>query len=92
MGVRAAFDAQPPYLPLKGKPLTGFLETLLSALLLYGVLGVAFALPFVWRGASRIDPAAARGTLPFRILIVPGVVALWPILLRRWWRASSEDA
>lgn len=68
------------------------LETLLRGLALYGALGLAFAIPFTWRGASRIDPAAARGTPGFRILILPGVVALWPILLLRWLRAPSEEA
>jgi len=50
----------------------------------YAALGVLFALAFVTRGVQRVDPAAKTGTLGFRLLIVPGAVALWPLLLRRW--------
>lgn len=49
----------------------------------YAVVGVAFAVPFVLRGVNRIDPAAFGGSRGFRLIIIPGVVALWPILLRR---------
>ena len=45
---------------------------------------MAFAAPFVLRGAARIDPAARDVTVGFRLIIVPAVVTLWPILLRRW--------
>ena len=54
----------------------------------YLILGVLFAVPFVARGVNRIDPVAARGTWGFRVLIFPGTVALWPVLLRRWLAAS----
>jgi hypothetical protein len=53
---------------------------------LYLALGLAFALVFVWRGVERTDPAAHGGTLGFRLLIVPGAAALWPLLLSRWLR------
>ena len=52
---------------------------------IYVLLGLAFAVPFVWRGARCVDPAAAGGTWGFRLLVLPGVVALWPLLLKRWW-------
>jgi|AP12_2_1047962.scaffolds.fasta_scaffold148540_2 hypothetical protein len=49
----------------------------------YLLLGALFALPFAFRWVNRLDPVAARGTLGFRLLILPGSVLLWPILLRR---------
>ncbi len=57
---------------------------LLVLLGLYLALGVCFAVPFVMRGMNRIDPHAANGTWGFRLIIVPGVVFLWPLLARRW--------
>ncbi len=57
-------------------------------LALYAALGFAFAIPFAARGASRLDPAAREGTIGFRILIVPGAAAFWPLLLRRWLRGD----
>ena len=59
---------------------------IVTALGLYLLLGVLFALPFVARGVGRIDPLAREGSVGFRILIFPGTVALWPLLARRWLR------
>lgn len=51
---------------------------------LYLLFGVLFALVFVWRGARSIDPAADEGTWGFRLSILPGAAALWPLLAMRW--------
>jgi hypothetical protein len=61
---------------------------IVHALEAYILAGVLFAPAFVVRGAAAVDPAAKGGTLGFRLLISPGVVALWPLLARRWWRAA----
>ena len=50
----------------------------------YIACGLAFAPFFVWRGVGRIDPAARSAGFGFRLLILPGVAALWPMMLRRW--------
>ena len=46
--------------------------------------GLAVAVPFLTFGIDRVDEDA-RGAYMFRVLIVPGVVAIWPIVLWRWW-------
>ena len=60
---------------------------LVRLFLLYLLLGVCFAIPFALRGAGRLDPVAAHGTRGFRLLIVPGAVALWPWLA---WRLAKR--
>jgi hypothetical protein len=45
---------------------------------------VVFATAFQWRGVARVDGDAAAGSVPFRIVILPGVIALWPVLAWRW--------
>jgi hypothetical protein len=50
----------------------------------YAALGLLIGIPFVFRGVNRLDPAATDGSWGFRLVILPGVVALWPLLLRRW--------
>jgi hypothetical protein len=50
----------------------------------YLTAGLLFAVPFVARGVQRVDPVARDGTWGFRLIIVPGVVLLWPLLARRW--------
>jgi hypothetical protein len=50
----------------------------------YLACGLVFAVPFVLVGAKKIDPHATHGSWGFRILIIPGTMMLWPLLLRRW--------
>ena len=50
----------------------------------YLVCGFLFALPFAFFGVGKIDPHATHGSWGFRLLIIPGATALWPILFRRW--------
>lgn len=62
----------------------------LLLLAVYAISGVVFALAFVTVGVTRLD-AEAKGTgLGFRLLIVPGVAAFWPLLLRRWIAGAHE--
>ncbi|MBL8878704.1 MAG: hypothetical protein JNG88_06240 [Phycisphaerales bacterium] len=51
---------------------------------LYAAIGAAFGILFAWRGVDRIDPAAHGASWTFRLLILPGVIALWPLLMMRW--------
>jgi len=62
-------------------------EVLVAAAGAYVAAGVLFAAAFVTRGMGRVDPAARGGTRGFRLISLPGVTALWPLLARRWWRA-----
>jgi len=52
----------------------------------YVAVGVVFAAAFVTWGVQRVDPAAKSAPLGFRLLILPGSAALWPLLLRHWMR------
>jgi hypothetical protein len=66
-------------------------QTILIIVAAYAVVGVLFAVPFVAFGAGRIDPAARSTPLGFRLLILPGAAALWPLMLRRWIGAPPND-
>lgn len=50
----------------------------------YLAAGILFAAAFLTVGIARIDPAGRTAPWGFRILVAPGVVALWPLLARRW--------
>jgi hypothetical protein len=63
-------------------------DAVLALAALHAAFGVLFAIAFHLRGLARLDEAAARGSLAFRVLVTPGVIALWPLLARRWWRAE----
>ncbi|PYT74035.1 MAG: hypothetical protein DMG39_04630 [Acidobacteria bacterium] len=63
---------------------------LVDAFYLYAALGAVFALAFVTVGVKRIDSQANGSGTAFRLLIFPGAVAFWPLLLRRWIAGKSE--
>ena len=48
------------------------------------VCGLLFAIPFALFGAPKIDSHARHGSWGFRLLIMPGTMVFWPLLLRRW--------
>ena len=62
----------------------------LIALGAYLACGLLFAIPFALVGVRRIDPHAAHGSWGFRFLIIPGTLALWPLLLKRWASGVNE--
>jgi hypothetical protein len=57
---------------------------------IYLGLGLIFALFFVTKGVGKIDPTAKDGTIVFRLLIIPGTMAFWPLLAKRWWQKMAE--
>jgi len=61
----------------------------LALLAAYLFAGLGFAAWFHFRGIVRLD-AATKGTgLGFRLIISPGLIALWPMLWFRWVAASQ---
>lgn len=60
------------------------------ALGIYSGLGLIFAVLFVWIGVQRLDSEAQGSGIGFRLLILPGVTAFWPIFLLRWTRGTAE--
>ena len=59
-------------------------ERLVRGLGLYFGIGFVFACLFVSFGVSKIDPAAKGMALKVRLLILPGVMLLWPLMLIKW--------
>jgi hypothetical protein len=57
---------------------------------IYVICGFLFAVLFVLLGVKKIDPHAAHASWGFRLLIIPGAVAFWPVLLRRWMKGVLE--
>jgi hypothetical protein len=47
----------------------------------YLFAGALFALYFALRGAALLDPAARGSSASFRLLLIPGAIGLWPVLL-----------
>lgn len=62
----------------------GFAEALVALVGVYVLVGALFAVPFAVKGVEAVDPGAVGSPWSFRLLITPGVIALWPLLARRW--------
>ncbi|MEM7640304.1 MAG: hypothetical protein AAF269_14715 [Pseudomonadota bacterium] len=60
-------------------------ELLVLVLGIYVLIGLLVGLIYMFGGAGRIDPAAKGKGLPLRVrlLILPGVMGLWPIMLTK---------
>lgn len=64
-------------------------ETIVAIAAVYVSIGLLFAAAFVTTGVGRIDPSAAHAPIGFRIVILPGTVAFWPLLALRWIRGQQ---
>ena len=62
-------------------------EVVLWGVGLYLVIGLAVGVAFISRGVERVDAAVIGASWAFRLLILPGSAALWPLIVRRWLQA-----
>jgi hypothetical protein len=60
------------------------IEMMLLAIAAYLAIGVVFGVAFALVGAGKIDDVARHAPIGFRVLILPGAAALWPMLLKKW--------
>ena len=68
------------------------LGIILSIVGLYLLFGFLFAIPFVIKGVIVIDPDGAQATTwGFRLIIIPGTIVFWPVLLKKWLRANKNE-
>lgn len=63
----------------------GAAEILVLGLGIYALIGVLVGLIYLFGGAGRIDPAAKGKGLPLRVrlMILPGIAGLWPVMLTK---------
>ena len=56
----------------------------------YLFCGLIFAIPFIMFGIQRVDPSAKNSTIPFRLMVLPGITLFWPFLLTRLLRGQEK--
>ena len=69
-----------------------FFSIFLWLALIYGLLGLVFSLPFLMKGIGRLDENTKGASILFRILITPGIVLFWPVLLWRWMEKERQQS
>ena len=65
-------------------------EFIVALFEIYALAGVAFAVLFLPRAVTRLDPRIAGAPVALRLLILPGVAAFWPLFAWRWLSGASE--
>lgn len=65
-------------------------EIVLIVVGIYFFLGLLFVIPFLFKGLTKVDESAHGGTIGFKIIIIPGVIVFWPVLLRKWITAVKK--
>ena len=63
-------------------------QLVLIIVAVYLLLGVVFVIPFLMNGLNKIDEGAHGSTIGFKIIIVPGVIVFWPVLLSKWMKSN----
>jgi hypothetical protein len=56
----------------------------------YLSLGVLFAIPFLLKGITKVNEDSHGSTIGFKIIIIPGVIVFWPVLLKKWMKTNHE--
>ena len=64
-------------------------EITLIVVAVYLLLGILFVIPFLLKGITKVDEGAHGGTIGFKIIIIPGVIVFWPLLLKKWMNAGK---
>jgi len=60
------------------------LQILLILVALYLTCGFVFMIPFIIKGVDVVDEGARGSGIGFRIIIIPGVIVFWVVLLKKW--------
>jgi hypothetical protein len=65
---------------------------ILYLILVYVLVGVVFAGIFLLRLIHKLDESAIGTSWTFKLMIFPGCVVFWPLLLGKYLRASKENS
>ena len=63
------------------------------AVAVYLCCGVIFSFFFIRKGMKAIDPDGTHGSpVGFKIIIIPGVIVFWSLLLKKWANAMPPSS
>ena len=65
-------------------------QILLVIVAIYLACGVVFMIAFIIKGVDVIDEGAHGSSIGFRIIIIPGTIVFWPVLLKKWIKRKTN--
>jgi hypothetical protein len=66
------------------------LRFFLTAIAAYLFAGIVFTIFFQAKGLSKIDEGVQGSSWGFRIIIIPGCIVFWPLLLKKWGKSKIK--
>jgi hypothetical protein len=64
---------------------------LLIVVALFLVCGLLISFFFLARGLSQIDEGTHGTGIGFRLVILPGIIVFWPVLLKKWLQVKKSQ-
>jgi len=61
-----------------------------AVIMAYICCGIVFTIAFLIKGIANTDEAAHGSGWGFKMIIAPGIIALWPALLMKWVKAKQH--
>ena len=65
------------------------IDLFLLILGIYIAIGLLFAIFFVFVGGTKIDPLLKDSKKRVRIILLPGIVAIWPFLAGKLFKSKK---
>ena len=67
------------------------ISIILTIALIYLLMGVLFAFAFLSKGMQKLDKDTKNTNIFFKLLILPGVIFFWIVLLLKWMKIKNFD-
>jgi ABC-type multidrug transport system permease subunit len=64
---------------------------ILITLVIYLLIGFMFAISFIVKGVNKIDEGAHGSGWGFKLIIIPGTIVFWPVLLKKWIQQNKSE-
>ncbi|MDN5203391.1 hypothetical protein QQ008_18535 [Fulvivirgaceae bacterium BMA10] len=72
--------------------MTTILSYIFALLGIYLLIGLIFSIIFVTKLVGQMDENAKGTGIGFRLIILPGAIALWPLLFKRWRKSKRSTS
>ena len=56
---------------------------------IYLFCGLVFSIIFISKGLQVLDEGAHGAGIGFKLIIIPGCMVFWPLLLKKWMQARK---
>ncbi|HTE30868.1 MAG TPA: hypothetical protein VK666_10880 [Chryseolinea sp.] len=57
----------------------------------YLISGLIFSIPFLSSWIKAVDESAHESSWAFKLIILPGCIIFWPVLLRKYFIAKRNN-